>query len=79
MEYFLWTIIGLFAGIIASIITNTRESLFLNILTGILGAFVGGIFIALYGYAGINGINVYSILVAAFGATIVLLVGRRFA
>jgi uncharacterized membrane protein YeaQ/YmgE (transglycosylase-associated protein family) len=53
-----------------------------TILIGIVGAFVGGFVVNLFGGAGVSGFNIWSILVATLGAIILLavyrlVVGRR--
>jgi uncharacterized membrane protein YeaQ/YmgE (transglycosylase-associated protein family) len=45
-----------------------------DILLGIVGAFVGGAIFQALGLAGVTGVNLPSILVAAIGAVIVLVV-----
>ncbi len=78
-----WLVIGLIAGFVGSKIVNNRgEGLFLDIVLGIVGAFVGGYIFHLLGYAGVNGLNLWSMLVAVVGAVVVLVLyhavfGRR--
>jgi len=43
-----------------------------NIVVGIIGAVVGGFVMSLIGYGGVDGFNVYSIVVAILGAIIVI-------
>jgi uncharacterized membrane protein YeaQ/YmgE (transglycosylase-associated protein family) len=43
-----------------------------TIIIGIVGAFVGGFVVNLFGGAGVSGFNVWSILVATLGASILL-------
>ena len=45
----------------------------MDIVMGVIGAFVGGFLFNLLGYSGVTGINLYSIFVAAVGAVVVLL------
>ncbi|MGH2463876.1 MAG: GlsB/YeaQ/YmgE family stress response membrane protein, partial [Candidatus Limnocylindrales bacterium] len=65
---------------IANLIAGGREGLLGTIVLGIVGAVVGG-FIAgsVLGIADITGFNLSSILVAIFGAVIVLVVWHAFA
>ena len=83
MSIIAWIVVGLIAGWIASMIVNRRGEGFLgDIVVGAVGAFVGGFLFHLIGHSGVTGINLYSILVAAVGAVVVLviwhaLVGRR--
>ena len=74
MSIIAWLIVGLIAGFIGSKIVNkTGEGIILDIVLGIVGAMVGGFLFNMFGEQGVNGINVYSILVAVIGAVIVLL------
>ena len=45
----------------------------LDILLGIVGAVIGGWLIQFLGYGGVNGFNLYSILVATGGAVVFLI------
>ena len=83
MSILAWIVLGLVAGFIASKIVNRAGgSLVLDLLLGVVGAFVGGFLFTRFGAAGVTGLNIYSILVATLGAVVVLfiyhaLVGRR--
>ncbi len=76
-------VFGLMTGFIASKVVNARgEGCFLNIVLGLVGAMVGGFIFTRIGGHGVNGFNVYSMLVAIVGAIVVLLIyhaitGRR--
>ena len=75
MSLLSWLVVGLLAGWIGSMIVNRRgEGLIMDIVLGVVGAFVGGYLFHLFGHSGVNGINLYSIFVAAVGAMVVLLV-----
>ena len=70
-----WLVVGLVAGWIGSMIVNRRgEGILLDIILGVVGAFVGGWVFHLLGHSGVSGINLYSIFVAAVGAVVVLVV-----
>ncbi|HHT86205.1 MAG TPA: GlsB/YeaQ/YmgE family stress response membrane protein [Clostridiales bacterium] len=71
-----WLIIGALAGWIASLITGNDEKMgaWLNILVGIVGAFVGGLVMNLLGGRGVTGFNIWSLLVSTLGAVIILLI-----
>jgi uncharacterized membrane protein YeaQ/YmgE (transglycosylase-associated protein family) len=83
MSILAWIVLGLVAGFIASMLVNRRGgSLLLDLLLGVIGAFVGGFLFTRFGAGGVSGINLYSIAVATVGAVIVLFVyhlvfGRR--
>jgi uncharacterized membrane protein YeaQ/YmgE (transglycosylase-associated protein family) len=75
MSILAWLILGLIAGFIASKIVNkSGEGFFLDIVLGVVGAVVGGFLFTQLGAAGVTGFNLYSILVAALGAIVVLVV-----
>ncbi len=54
----------------------------LDIVLGIVGAFVGGFLFTTFGAAPITGLNIYSMIVAVVGSVVVLMIyhavfGRR--
>jgi uncharacterized membrane protein YeaQ/YmgE (transglycosylase-associated protein family) len=65
-----WIIFGALVGWIASMFmgTNASQGLLLNIIVGIIGAFLGGYVMSLLGYGSVDGFNLYSFLVALVGA-----------
>jgi uncharacterized membrane protein YeaQ/YmgE (transglycosylase-associated protein family) len=65
-------VLGAIAGWIASLIMGTREGLLLDIIIGIVGAFIGGLLFNAFGNVGVTGFNVYSLIVAIIGAIILL-------
>jgi uncharacterized membrane protein YeaQ/YmgE (transglycosylase-associated protein family) len=83
MSFLAWIVLGLIAGFIASkLVKGTGGSLVLDLLLGVVGAFVGGFLFTRFGAAGVTGLNLYSILVAIVGAVAVLFIyhaiaGRR--
>jgi uncharacterized membrane protein YeaQ/YmgE (transglycosylase-associated protein family) len=75
MSLFVWILLGLVSGLIASHIVNHRgEGVVLDTLLGVVGAVVGGWLFHTFGHAGVSGLNLHSFLVATVGA-IVFLVG----
>lgn len=62
------------AGWIASLLMKTDKSqgIFLNVVVGIIGAMIGGYVFNLFGAVGTTGFNLYSLLVAVVGASILL-------
>ncbi len=76
MNIITWIILGALAGWIASMImkTNDEQGAIGNIIVGIIGAVLGGFVMQALGSSGINGFNLYSILVAIGGAVILLAV-----
>jgi uncharacterized membrane protein YeaQ/YmgE (transglycosylase-associated protein family) len=83
MSILAWLVLGLISGFIASKVVNkSGEGMVLDIVLGIIGAFVGGWLFSTFGQAGVTGLNLYSMLVAVVGAIVVLVVyhavfGRR--
>jgi uncharacterized membrane protein YeaQ/YmgE (transglycosylase-associated protein family) len=68
-------LLGLLAGFIASHIVNRHgEGMILDVLLGIVGSVVGGLMFHVIGYAGVNGLNLYSLFVATIGAVVFLTV-----
>jgi uncharacterized membrane protein YeaQ/YmgE (transglycosylase-associated protein family) len=74
MGILLWIVLGALAGWIASIITKTNQGLLLDIVTGIVGAVIGGWIMNAVGSAGTSGFNLYSLLVAVLGAVVLLVI-----
>jgi len=75
----LWIIFGALAGWIASVIMGTRgQGVLVDIVLGIIGAFVGGWLFQQFGAQGVTGFNLGSLLVAVVGAIIIIAVARLF-
>jgi uncharacterized membrane protein YeaQ/YmgE (transglycosylase-associated protein family) len=75
MSFLAWIILGLIAGFIGSKLVNRRgEGVVLDVLLGIVGAFVGGWLFSVFGRAGVTGLNLYSMVVAVIGAVVVLVI-----
>jgi uncharacterized membrane protein YeaQ/YmgE (transglycosylase-associated protein family) len=68
-----WIVLGLVAGFIGSKIVDSRgQSLWLDMVLGIVGAIVGGMLFNMFGASGITGFNIYSMMVAIVGSVLVL-------
>ena len=79
MNILLWIIFGALAGWIASVIMGTRgQGVLVDIVLGIIGAFVGGWLFQQFGAQGVTGFNLGSLLVAVVGAIIIIAVARLF-
>ena len=73
MSIIAWIVLGLVAGWIASKIMHGEGSgLVMNLVLGVVGAFVGGLLISVIGGVGVTGFNLWSLLVAVLGAIVVL-------
>lgn len=68
-----WILVGAIAGWIAGLIMKGSGSgLFMNIVIGIVGAFIGGLVMNLIGNVGVTGFNLWSLLVAVVGSVLLL-------
>lgn len=78
MNFIVWIVLGALAGWIASLVmkTDAQQGAVMNIVLGIIGAFVGGFVMSLFGASGVNGFNIYSILVATLGAVVLIWLGK---
>jgi uncharacterized membrane protein YeaQ/YmgE (transglycosylase-associated protein family) len=78
-----WLILGLIAGFISSRIVNHRGSgMLMDIVLGVVGAFIGGLVFNAFGAYGVTGFDLRSMFVAVVGAVLFLaayhaLAGRR--
>jgi len=83
MTFILWIIVGGILGWLASIVmkTNDQMGMILNIVVGIVGAFLGGLLLApLFGTGTINqsDFSIGSLLVSFLGAIILLAIVSFF-
>ncbi len=80
MEIIAFLVLGGLAGWIASLImgTDASQGIFLNVVVGVIGAFVGGMLFNTFGSAGVTGFNIYSLAVATLGAIVLLWLVRIF-
>jgi len=72
----LWVVFGAIAGWLASIVMgkNKQMGALANIVVGIVGAFLGGVIMNAFGYVGVTGFDLWSLLVAFIGACALLFV-----
>lgn len=83
MNIFAWLVTGLIAGLLARwIVRDDRSGCIYTLAVGIIGALIGGALMHATGRKGVNDFDLRSILVAALGAVVLLLVlqaigGRR--
>src|SRR5262245_53154480 len=80
MGWLAWLIVGAISGWLASIVmrTNASQGLLLDIVVGIIGAFVGGFLFTSLGLSGITGFDIWSVFVAFIGAVVLLGIVRLF-
>jgi uncharacterized membrane protein YeaQ/YmgE (transglycosylase-associated protein family) len=83
MTFILWIVIGGILGWLASIVmkTNAEQGMLLNIIVGIVGAFLGGLLLApLFGTGTINqsDFSIGSLFVSFLGAIILLAIVNFF-
>ncbi len=74
MGIILWIIFGALVGWVASLIMKTdgEQGTVLNVLVGILGAVIGGWLMNMLGEGGVQGLSLYSFLVALLGACLLI-------
>ncbi len=73
MSFVAWIVLGLFSGFIASKLVNrTGSGVVVDIVLGVVGALVGGFLFGLFGERGVNGLNLWSLLVSVVGAVVLL-------
>ena len=75
-----WVILGGLAGWIASMLTgsNAQVNGWMNVVVGIIGAFIGGLALQLLGVDLAQGFNLGSLLTAILGSVILLGLMRAF-
>ena len=83
MNFIIWLVIGGVIGWLASIVMNrnAQQGIFLNVIVGIIGAFIGGFLIApLLGTGTINqsDFSLASLLASFLGAVVLLAIVNLF-
>lgn len=72
-----WIVVGGIAGLLAQYLMGEGGGgCIVTVFLGIIGAFVGGFVLSLFGVGGIDGLSLWSIIVATIGAVVVLAVFR---
>jgi uncharacterized membrane protein YeaQ/YmgE (transglycosylase-associated protein family) len=73
-----WIVVGLIAGLLGKLIMPGDDpgGIIVTILLGIVGAFIGGFVVSIFGGTGVTGFNIWSIIVATIGAIILLAIYR---
>lgn len=79
-DILIWIIIGGLAGWLASVvIRGSGLGILLDVVVGIVGAFIGGLVVELVGGTGFTGFNLWNFIVAFIGAVVLLLIVRLVA
>lgn len=74
MSFVAWIFLGLIAGVVASkLVDGNGQGAVMDIVLGVVGAILGGWLFTYFGWAGVTGFNLYSLLVAIVGASLILL------
>ncbi len=73
-----WIILGLIVGIVAKFIMPGKDpgGIFITIILGIAGAFVGGFIGSALGFGSVSGFDLRSLLLAVGGAFLLLVIYR---
>jgi uncharacterized membrane protein YeaQ/YmgE (transglycosylase-associated protein family) len=84
INFILWLLFGALIGWLASIVmrTDAQQGALMNIVVGIVGAFLGGLIFNLLGGAGVNindnAFNLGSLVVSFIGAVVLLGIVNMF-
>jgi len=79
MGLLVWIVLGAIAGFLAKLIMGARTGIIGTILLGIIGAIVGGwLANAILHVGDVTGLNLESVIVAVFGAIVVIFLARAF-
>lgn len=73
-----WILFGLVAGVIAKLLMPGRDpgGCIITIVIGIAGALLGGFLATLFGYGGISGFDLRSLIIAVLGSIVLLAIFR---
>lgn len=72
MSIIVWIIIGGLAGWVGNMIMKSEGGLIRNIVTGIIGALIGGFVMNFFGFDGVTGFNLWTFVVALLGSIILI-------
>jgi uncharacterized membrane protein YeaQ/YmgE (transglycosylase-associated protein family) len=75
MSLLAWIILGLIAGfIVGKMFSGAGRSVVMDIVPAVAGAIVGGWLFNAFGVEGVADFNLYSLVIAVFGASMLLVV-----
>ncbi len=78
MGILLRIIMGAIAGLIAGkIMGGGKRGFIMNTIVGVVGASLGSFVASLVGLGGVDGFNIYSLLIAVGGACLLLWIARK--
>jgi uncharacterized membrane protein YeaQ/YmgE (transglycosylase-associated protein family) len=80
IDFIIWLVLGGIIGWLASIVmrTDAQQGIFLNIVVGIVGAFIGGLILRSFGNINAEQFSLPSLFAAFVGACILLAVINMF-
>ncbi len=71
--FWVWVIVGIIAGWLAkNVMHEGPYGILGDLIVGVIGAFVGGWIFNYFGYSGVTGLNLGSIVVAFVGSVVFL-------
>ncbi|MGD9191104.1 MAG: GlsB/YeaQ/YmgE family stress response membrane protein [Desulfobacterales bacterium] len=78
MGFITWIILGLIVGVIAKFVMPGKDpgGIFITIILGIAGAFVGGFIGLAFGFGSVTGFDIRSLLLAIGGSILLLIIYR---
>lgn len=81
MGVIVWIIFGALIGWLYSLLVDTdrQPNMLYDMLSGIIGALIGGFMMNMIGFGGITSFNLYSLILAILGALVSLWTYRMFA
>ena len=74
IDFIIWLVIGGVIGWLASIVmrTDAQQGIFLNVIVGIVGSFIGGLILRSFGKINDSNFSIPSLIAAFVGAIILL-------
>ncbi|MGD9495561.1 MAG: GlsB/YeaQ/YmgE family stress response membrane protein [Armatimonadota bacterium] len=76
MNLVAWIVLGGLAGWLASRLMREPQGCLMDVVVGIVGAFIGGLVFNLLGGTGVTGLNIWSLVVAVVGAAVFIAILR---
>lgn len=77
MEIVMWITLGILTGYSVSFLSQTKQSVWIDILLGVVGSVIGGVIMTLFRKPGVAGFSMYSIFVAVLGSIVLVWTGRQ--